>query len=150
MKYKYIVLGAGRQGMAIAYDLAKFCQARSVVLADHDLKLAQTGAVIVNRLVKSGISKAFKADAGDPEYLKKLFAGADCVVSAAVEAGASFCDLGGNTGVVLQELSLHKKAKAKDITVVPDTGLMPGMGNTFAAYFINKLLDLPVMDYSMV
>ncbi|MBI4726049.1 saccharopine dehydrogenase NADP-binding domain-containing protein [candidate division TA06 bacterium] len=154
MKYKYIVLGAGRQGVAIAYDLAKFCQARSVILADYDLKLAKQGAARVNKLVKHGIAKAakaVKADAGDQSALKKLFAGTDCVVSAvpyhynydvakaAVEAGANFCDLGGNTGVVLKELSLHKKAKAKGITIVPDTGLMPGMGNTFAAYFINKL-----------
>jgi lysine 6-dehydrogenase len=151
MKYKYIVLGAGRQGVAIAYDLAKFCQAKSVVLADHDLKLARNGAARVNKLVKPGISKAVKSDAGDLTALKKLFAGADCVVSAvpyhynygvaraAVEAGANFCDLGGNTDVVLKELSLHKQAKAKGITIVPDTGLMPGMGNTFAAYFINKL-----------
>ena len=151
MKYKYIVLGAGRQGVAIAYDLAKFCQAKSVILADYDLKLAQAGAARVNKLVKPGISKGIKADAGNPAGLKKLFAGANCVVSAvpyhynygvakaAVEAGANFCDLGGNTAVVLKELSLHKQAKAKGITIVPDTGLMPGMGNTLAAYFINKL-----------
>lgn len=151
MRYKYIVLGAGRQGVAIAYDLAKFCQASSVILADYNLKLAKAGAARVNKLVRPGVSKAVRADAGNPSGLRKLFAGADCVVSAvpyhynygvakaAVEARASFCDLGGNTGVVLKELSLHKQAKAKGITIVPDTGLMPGMGNTLAAYFINKL-----------
>jgi lysine 6-dehydrogenase len=151
MKYKYIVLGAGRQGVAIAYDLAKFCQAKSVVLADYNLKLAQAGAARVNQLVKAGISNAVKADAENQKALVKLFTGADCVISAvpyhfnygvaraAVQAGANFCDLGGNTGVVLKELSLHKQAKAKGVTVVPDTGLMPGMGNTLAAYFINKL-----------
>jgi lysine 6-dehydrogenase len=151
MKYKYIVLGAGRQGVAIAYDLAKFCQAGSVVLADYNLKLAQEGAVRVNKLAKPGVARAARADAGDPKALKRLFTGADCVISAvpyhynygvakaAVAAGANFCDLGGNTGVVLRELTLHKQAKAKGVTVVPDTGLMPGMGNTLAAYFINKL-----------
>jgi lysine 6-dehydrogenase len=34
MNYRYVVLGSGRQGTAAAYDLAKFGQAESLLMAD--------------------------------------------------------------------------------------------------------------------
>ncbi len=151
MTYKYVVLGAGRQGLAIAYDLAKFCQAKQVIVADFDNKVAAAGAKKVNALLKNKIVKAQKADAGNSASLKKLFQGMDCVVSAvpyhfnydvakaAIDSGCNFCDLGGNTGVVLKELSLYPQAKKAGVTLVPDTGLMPGMGNTLAVHAIKKL-----------
>ncbi len=151
MAYKYVVLGAGRQGLAIAYDLAKFCQAKSVTVADFDGKVSSAGAKKVNALLTKKIVKAQKADAGNPLSLKKLFQGMDCVVSAvpyhfnhgvakaAIDSGCNFCDLGGNTGVVLKELSLDRQARHAGVTLVPDTGLMPGMGNTLAVHAIKKL-----------
>lgn len=151
MTFKYVVLGAGRQGLAIAYDLAKFCQAKQVIVADYDGKIAASGAKKVNALLKDKIVRSQKADAGDPASLKKLFKGMDGVVSAvpyhfnydvakaAINFGCNFCDLGGNTGVVLKELSLYQQAKKAGVTLVPDTGLMPGMGNTLAVHAIKKL-----------
>lgn len=151
MTFKYVVLGAGRQGLAIAYDLAKFCQAKSVIVADFDGKVSSAGVKKVNALLKNKIVKAQKADAGNPASLKKLFKGMDCVVSAvpyhfnygvakaAIDSGCNFCDLGGNTGVVLKELALYQQAKKAGVTLVPDTGLMPGMGNTLAVHAIKKL-----------
>jgi lysine 6-dehydrogenase len=151
MGFKYLVLGSGRQGLAIAYDLAKFCQAEKIVVADYDSKIASAGAKKVNSLLKNKIVVSQKADAGNIAGLKKLFKGIDCVISAvpyhfnygvakaAVESKCNFCDLGGNTGVVLKELSLYQQAKKAGVTLVPDTGLMPGMGNTLAVHAINKL-----------
>jgi hypothetical protein len=40
-KYRYAVLGEGRQGTAAAYDMALCGQAHSVV-SDYDLAVAQT------------------------------------------------------------------------------------------------------------
>jgi len=149
--YTYIVLGAGKQGLAIAYDLGKFCDAKKIVVADYDLKLAKAGATRVNKLLKRQVCVPVKADAGKEANLKRLFKGADCVVSAvpyhfnynvakaAVATGANFCDLGGNTDVVKKELSLDKAAKKAGVTLVPDTGLMPGMGNTLAVHAMNTM-----------
>jgi len=149
--YKYFIIGSGRQGQAIGYDLAKFCQAGEVLMADYDLALAKKGAGRINRLLKTRVATAVRADASKPDQLKKLFKGFDCVVSAvpyhfnyglaraAVQAGASFCDLGGNTDVVMRELGLDRQARRAGVTVVPDTGLMPGMGNTLAVYLMDKL-----------
>jgi lysine 6-dehydrogenase len=151
MNYRYVVLGAGRQGLAIAFDLAKFCQAKEVVVADNDAAVAATGARRVNSLVRKRIVRARQADAGSAVSLARLFRGMDCVVSAvpyhfnygvaqaAIKSGCHFCDLGGNTGVVLKELTLDSRAKKSGVTLVPDTGLMPGMGNTLAVHAIKKL-----------
>ena len=48
--YEYTVLGAGRQGTAAAYDMAKFGDASRGVLADIDQKLAEKAAERVNNL----------------------------------------------------------------------------------------------------
>ena len=149
--YTYIVLGAGKQGLAIAYDLGKFCEAKKIVVADYDAKLAKAGTTRVNKLLKKNLCVPGRADAGKKADLKRLFRDADAVVSAvpyhfnygvakaAVAAGANFCDLGGNTDVVKQELSLDKAAKKAGVTLVPDTGLMPGMGNTLAVHAMNVM-----------
>ena len=57
----------------------------------------------------------------------------------AVEAGAHFCDLGGNTEIVFKQKELDAEAKRKNITVVPDCGLAPGMVNILAQHGIEQL-----------
>jgi len=49
-KYAYAVLGAGRQGTAAAYDMAKFGSASKVTIGDVDLRQARRTASHVNRL----------------------------------------------------------------------------------------------------
>ncbi len=151
MKYNYLILGAGRQGLAIAYDLAKFGEAKKIILADNRLAIAQKGVKRLKKLLKTNIFTAVIANASNLANLNKIFRGADCVISAvpyqfnytaakaAVQAKTNLCDLGGNTDIVFKELSLDKQATKAKITIVPDTGLMPGMGNTLAMYAINKL-----------
>jgi len=149
--YRYVVLGAGRQGLAIAYDLGKHCQAGDIILADKDQRLAREGALRVNRLLSRKLCRPVRADAANYWGLTRLFSGADGVVSAvpyylnlnaaraAISARAHFCDLGGNTGVVLKELHLYDQAQKAGVTLVPDTGLMPGMGNTIAVLLMDRL-----------
>ena len=57
----------------------------------------------------------------------------------AIKAGAHFCDLGGNTEIVFQQRELDPDAKAKQVTVVPDCGLAPGMVNILAEHGIRQL-----------
>ncbi len=56
----------------------------------------------------------------------------------AVQAGVHFTDLGGNTEIVLQQKALNGDARAKGVSVVPDTGLAPGMVNIIAQHGINQ------------
>jgi lysine 6-dehydrogenase len=57
----------------------------------------------------------------------------------AVEAGAHFADLGGNTEIVFEQKKLHDAALSKGISVIPDCGLAPGMVNILAAEGIRRL-----------
>lgn len=57
----------------------------------------------------------------------------------AVESGVHFTDLGGNTEIVNQQKTLDAEARKKNITVVPDSGLAPGMVNILAEQGIRQL-----------
>jgi lysine 6-dehydrogenase len=56
-----------------------------------------------------------------------------------VDAGVHFCDLGGNTDIVFQQKTLHERAKAEAVSVIPDCGLAPGMVNILAEHGIRAL-----------
>jgi lysine 6-dehydrogenase len=154
MGYKYAVLGAGRQGTACAYDLIKFGEADSVLLADQSLAVARAAAERVNGLLGTGKAKAAQLDVTDGDALLQALTGVDAFVSAvpywlnldiakaAVKARASMCDLGGNTDIVREQLELNAEAKAAGISIVPDCGQVPGMGTTLMVYAMS-LLDEP-------
>jgi lysine 6-dehydrogenase len=57
----------------------------------------------------------------------------------AVECGAHYCDLGGNTEIVERQRSLHDRAAAEGLSVIPDCGLAPGMVNILAQAGIDAL-----------
>jgi len=153
MTYRYVVLGAGRQGTAAAYDLCQYGEATSVVIADSDPGLARAAAERVGELLAGAPVHTSVIDAREHACLVQLLRGADAVVSAvpyrfnlvvaraAVEAGASMCDLGGNTDIVWQELALDELAREASVSIIPDCGLMPGMGNTLAAYGLTLIPD---------
>src|SRR5579864_8162311 len=104
MAYSYLVLGAGRQGVAAAYDLARFGNAPRVVLADFFRKRAQAGADRVNNLLHDRVASAIALDVRDEAATKQALKGFDVALSAvpyvynlalthaAIAAGVSFCD----------------------------------------------------------
>lgn len=151
MAYRYLVLGAGMQGTAAAYDLARFGEAELVTLADIDLDRAKEAAARVNRLTGCELARAAQADVRAGRTLAQLLTGYDAVLSAvpyhfnleitgaAIAARAGMCDLGGNTAVVLDQLKRDPEARKAGVTVVPDCGLAPGMANTLAVYAMSKM-----------
>lgn len=153
MSYHYVILGAGHQGVALAYDLALNCEAQRVTLIDVN---AAACARAVERLrdLLPAHSQLFAAATGDVSRIDTIaphLEGASVVVSAApyrfnvdltdaaLAARASFCDLGGNTEVVRQQLARHGRAVAAGVSIVPDCGLAPGLGNTLAAHALATL-----------
>jgi lysine 6-dehydrogenase len=152
--YKYGVLGAGRQGTAAAFDLAVRGEAAAVVLADLDGARAAASAARVNRLAGSELASGVALDAADSpallEFLKPLDAAIGAIsyklnlgfAEAAIEARTNWCDLGGNTAVVLGQLALDKRAKKAGIRIVPDCGEAPGLASNLMAYAMS-LLDEP-------
>jgi lysine 6-dehydrogenase len=156
MPFSYVVLGAGRQGLALAYDLAKNCDAALVRVADlNSEQLDHAQARLRTLLPNTACQLQLRiCDVSKPAEVAQTIAGADVVLSAApyrfnaelteaaIAAGASFCDLGGNTAVVRQELAQHDAAQRSGVSVVPDCGLAPGLGNILAAHGLQQM-DTP-------
>lgn len=151
MAKRYIVLGAGLQGQAIAYALARWGNAESVLIADANEALAAKGAERVNTLIGGSLVQSAKADCTNRASTLELLRGQDACCSAvpyylnaklaewAVEAGVHFNDLGGNTGVTWDVHKLDAAAKTKGVSLVPDSGLMPGLGNQLAALLLQRV-----------
>ncbi len=151
MSYSYLVLGSGRQGVAAAYDLARFGEADRVTLADFDLETAQAAAARVNALSGASLAEAAQLDVSDAQVVQRAMRGYSAVLSAvpyyhnleltqaAIQAGVSFCDLGGNTEIVRRQHALDESARRAGVRIVPDCGMGPGMGNTLAVYAMSLL-----------
>jgi lysine 6-dehydrogenase len=144
---RMLVLGAGLQGSACAYDLLQDKDVTEVRLASlHIGQLPEFLAPYSGpRLLPTTL------DVRDHAAVLGAMRDCDAVMSAipyyfnsdmarlAVEAGVHFCDLGGNTEIVFQQKQLDAEAKKKNITVIPDCGLAPGMVNILAEYGIQQL-----------
>ncbi len=141
------VLGTGRVGQAIAYDLLTH-GAERILLVDMDEE--RLGAV-GSRLSAHGEVTRVQGDLTDPSAVMSLLDGVATVISAvpyrlnlplarlAVEQGHHWVDLGGNTEVVEATLALDAKAKKKGVSVIPDAGLQPGLGNILAGDLHRRL-----------
>jgi lysine 6-dehydrogenase len=144
---KLLVLGAGLQGCACAYDLLQNPAVTQVTLAD--LRLEKLPPFLSRDW--GGRLRTVRLDVSDSAAVHATFAGHAAVMSAipyyyngamakaAVECGCHFSDLGGNTEIVLEQKKLHQEAKARGISVIPDCGLAPGMVNILAAEGIRRL-----------
>ncbi len=151
MSYSYMVLGAGRQGTAAAYDLARFGDAARITLADSEPERAKTFADRVNRLLGRLAVEAVELDVRDENAVRQAMKGHSVALSAvpyfynlaltraAIASRVSFCDLGGNTEIVRQQHALDAEAKRAGVRIVPDCGMGPGMGNTLAVYAMSLL-----------
>src|SRR5437868_6989847 len=144
---RMLVLGAGLQGSACAYDLLQDKQVEQVRLAD--LKIIHLPHFLApysgRRLLPTPV------DVRDEDAVRGVMRECDAVMSAipyyfnfdlarlAVDAGVHFCDLGGNTEIVFKQKELDTATRQKNITIVPDCGLAPGMVNILAEYGIRQL-----------
>jgi lysine 6-dehydrogenase len=144
---RMLVLGAGLQGSACAFDLLRNREVTEVRLADlHIDHLPEFLAPFSgDRLIPTPL------DVRDREAVLALMRESDAAMCAlpyyfnfdmtecAVEAGAHFCDLGDNTEIVFQQKTLHERAVAKGVSIIPDCGLAPGMVNILAEHGIRQL-----------
>ncbi len=144
---RMLVLGAGLQGSACAFDLLQNPEVTEVRLADlHIERLPEfLRPYSGKRLIPTPL------DVRDADAVRALMRECDAVMSAipyyfnlalakhAVEVGVHFCDLGGNTDIVLEQRKLDAKAKEQKCSVIPDCGLAPGMDVILAQYGISQL-----------
>jgi lysine 6-dehydrogenase len=145
---RLLVLGAGLQGSAAAYDLLQNPEVKSVRLADLAVEKLRP---FLQPFTRSGRLEPVALDVKDEGQVRAAMAGVDAALSAvpyylngrlaelAVEAGIHWCDLGGKTEIVFEQKKLAAAAQAKGLTVVPDCGLAPGLVNILAEKAIRRL-----------
>ncbi len=151
METIYAVLGAGRQGTASAYDMARWGEAKKVILIDQDLVIAERSAQRVNNLIGKNIAVGMQVDVTDMAALEHALTGVHAFVSAvpyyynlditrvAVKVKASMCDLGGNTDIARQQHGFNDQARQAGISIIPDCGQVPGLGTSLTVYAMSLL-----------
>jgi lysine 6-dehydrogenase len=144
---RMLVLGAGLQGAACAWDLLRSKGITRVTIADlHTDRLP--AFLQASRSERLAVAQL---DVNDHAAVRALMRDHDAAMSAlpyyfnghmaalAVEGNCHFSDLGGNTEIVLEQKKLHDQAFGCGISVIPDCGLAPGMVNILAAEGIRRL-----------
>lgn len=143
----YLLIGCGAQGSACALELARQGSTKKIIVVDKD-----------TRSVSSFLQPYFgqkiefvEMDIKQIEKLIPLTENTDVIISAlpyylnyeitklAIDCGAHYCDLGGNTDIVDQQKALNKDAIAANVSIVPDCGLAPGLVNILAQAGIDRL-----------
>jgi len=142
-----LLLGYGNTGAVITRDLASTSEANIIVADKRALKTKQLTDEIGTEKVT-----AEQVDVTDHNELTKLLRKSfDVVVnstfyefnvnvmSAAIESGVNYLDLGGLYHVTLKQLELDDKAKKAGITAILGCGCAPGITNILAMHGANKL-----------
>lgn len=156
MKNKYIVLGAGSQGVAAAFDLALNGSASRVTLADISLAKSRAAVQRIRGLLAARRAAcprltASVVDAQRESDLYKTILGHDGVLCAlpsrlnlgaaraSIAARAHYVDLGGPYETTQDILRLDRPAQKMGVALVPDAGMAPGLCNAVAADGIAQL-----------
>jgi lysine 6-dehydrogenase len=150
---RMLVLGAGLQGSACAYDLLQQPVVERVTVADLEPDR-------IPRVLQPHVGTRLallRLDVQDGAALRDAMRGHDAVQNAApyyfnlavsraaVDAGVHCADLGGNTEIVFQQKALDAAAQARSVSIIPDCGLAPGMVNILAAEGIRRVGDAEVV-----
>ncbi len=130
-----VVLGAGMMGRAIAYDCAVHLPQSSIILVDQ----SKDTLVDAQRFLQKDNVSYTHLSVHESGKLRSLFSQSDLALSAvpymfnlmlsklAIKTETHFLDLGGNNTVVAKQKKLSKQAEHKNILIVPDCGLAPGL-----------------------
>ena len=145
---KYLLLGAGLQGTAIAHDLLHLAAGTTrVVVVDRD----ETNLAALRARCDDPRLTLHAADVTDEDAIGPLMADADVAVSAvnywfnaglaalAVANGCHFLDLGGNNDIVAREFALDTEARRAGVAIVPDCGLAPGLAGILGYWLVESL-----------
>ncbi len=142
-----LVLGAGRMAYGFVFDMLKNKNISSINIVDREQSALDKMKEHFNNPLLS-----FLCIEADKLYeLKPLFEKASGAISAvpydynvdltvlAIENGTHFVDLGGNNTVVERQFRLDQKAKERNVGIVPDCGLAPGMVSIVTPYVMDQL-----------
>lgn len=138
---KFLVLGAGKMGYAVAYDLIRSPKVEKVVLTDRSEAILKSTADRLKdpKLVPALVDVANERELG--QLMEEVDAAISCVTyehnyeltKLALSTRTHFVDLGGNEELVRRQFLLDELAKERGVSIIPDAGLAPGMVSLLAA-----------------
>jgi lysine 6-dehydrogenase len=155
--YRYLILGAGKQGVAAAYDVLRFGLATRLTIADASLPFAQAAVRKLKKFARASLKAnkttliAAPLDARNKEPLQRLLKGHDAVLSAlpyylnlgvaraAIATRVHYCDLGGYFDTTREIMKLSGAAKRAGVALITDCGVAPGMCNSLAVAGMERL-----------
>lgn len=142
-----LVLGSGLMGRAIAFDLLHNTTFSTVSVLDENKEMLDES----KRFFGEEESIIFyHQDVTATSEIKSFFADADVVISAvpylfnenltklAISQNCHFVDLGGNNIVVQNQKKLFSQAEKAKITIIPDSGLAPGLVSILTKYLVDE------------
>ncbi len=132
--------------MAAAWHMLRSPGIEGVTLTDADrAQLRAASRWLKDRRV---ITKVFDSGKGSAARLMKRHQAVFSAIPyrfnlalsrAALQARVPFCDLGGNHDVVRAQFKLDATARKRGVGIVPDCGVVPGLGSILAAHGVKKL-----------
>ncbi len=144
-KKRFLIVGAGRQGCAVAAFLLEQFDNTAIDFVDCSAEQLTQAVTLQNDPSRVAVHKMGVSPVDDA--LRDLMSRSACVIScvpyrfnleltqASVAAKAPFCDLGGNVGTVAAQLELDAECKSAGIAIAPDCGLAPGLLNILAEFW---------------
>lgn len=170
---KYLVLGSGLMGRAVAFDLVNSEGTTEVRLADIN---SDSLNEVVN-WINNPMLKPIQLDVIDQSKVLEAMKGVNTIINCltfqysydmvklAIQSKANYCDLGSSDEIVGKIFSLNDEAKKAGVTIIPNCGLAPGVVSVIAVAGVEKLQELaeihlrvgglpqnpkPPLDYSIV
>jgi lysine 6-dehydrogenase len=141
---RILVLGCGNIGFVVAKDLAGSLSSAEIVLADIDETRAEEAATAIGHQNVGWV----RADASNREELVNILREFDLVVGALPgKTGYMVCEGAIAAGVDLVDVSyapedvmtLGRPALKAGVSILPDCGMSPGLGNILAGHAISRL-----------
>lgn len=148
---KFVIVGSGRQGIAVAFDLLRD-KNHNVTIVDINQKSIDNAKQKLEKIIDISNLTFIKENVTNEQKMKEILLDTNVMISAvpyefnlklaeiAINSETSMVDLGGHTNIVRKQLSMNEKAKKAQITIVPDCGMGPGMNVTMAV-LATELLD---------
>lgn len=147
---KFLVLGAGKIGHAVVFDLIRSPRVEQVVVADLN---ADNAHFIEETLVDQKIVSV-ELDVNNQQYVAELMKSADVTISClpwqlnyelaklALSTRSNFCDLGGNHKAAEKVFVLDEVAREQEVTIIANLGLVPALVSILAACAADSMDEL--------
>jgi len=150
-----LIFGAGMMGKAIAYDLSCYSDFDTITIADKSPSVISS----ISQFIQDERINSVVLDAAKSKRVKELLREQDIAISAlpymfnymlakiAIETKTHFLDLGGNNDIVKKEISLDKEARKRNVLVIPDCGLAPGLTSIITRDIVDRM---EYIDYAKI